>query len=152
MKLLPRRAEAKGNNFMITGRRGGAAVGPGDARQCPVGGDGMESAMTVLRGLWEAAVLLVIALVVVAVAAGVWVAVSGGDFVDRLGVALIAVGALLGVTNDLTLSRIGMLDARSAFGLPPEQDSAGGGRVLTGVGVFLFVGLPLVVAGIVLVS
>jgi hypothetical protein len=108
--------------------------------------------MTVLKGLREAAVLLVIALVVVAAVAGLWVAVSGGDFVNRLGIALIAVGALLGVTNDLTLSRIGMLDARSAFGLAPEQETGGGGRVLTGVGVFLFVGLPLVAVGIALIS
>ncbi|MFG2054643.1 hypothetical protein ACGFI9_11500 [Micromonospora sp. NPDC048930] len=108
--------------------------------------------MTVLKGLREAGVLFVIALVVVAVAAGAWVAVAGGDFVNRFGVALVVVGALLGVTGDLTLSRIGMLDARATFGLAPEQETGGGGRVLTGVGIFLFVGLPLVAAGVLLVS
>ncbi|MEU8261818.1 hypothetical protein AB0C02_14505 [Micromonospora sp. NPDC048999] len=108
--------------------------------------------MTVLRGLREALVLFVIALVVVAVAAGVWVAVSGGEFVTRLGIALVIVGGLLGVTGDLTLSRVGMLGARATFGLAPERETGGGGRVLTGVGIFLFVGLPLVVAGIMLLS
>ncbi|WP_406069881.1 hypothetical protein [Micromonospora sp. NBC_01638] len=108
--------------------------------------------MTVLKGLREALVLLVIALVVVAVAAGVWVAVSGGEFATRLGIALVVVGALLGVTGDLTLSRVGMLGARATFGLAPEQETGGGGRVLTGVGIFLFVGLPLVVVGIMLIS
>ncbi|MEU2610055.1 hypothetical protein ABZ570_00465 [Micromonospora sp. NPDC007271] len=108
--------------------------------------------MTVLKGLREALVLLVIALVAVAVAAGVWVAVSGGDFVARFGISLIVVGALLGVTGDLTLSRVGMLGARATFGLAPERETGGGGRVLTGVGIFLFVGLPLVVVGITLIS
>ncbi|MFD2765045.1 hypothetical protein [Micromonospora eburnea] len=108
--------------------------------------------MTVLKGLREALVLFVIALVLVAIVAGIWVAVSGGEFVTRLGFALIVVGALLGVTGDLTLSRVGMLGARSAFGLAPEQETGGGGRILTGVGVFLFVGLPLVVVGVLLIS
>ncbi|MDO3705309.1 hypothetical protein Q3W71_26915 [Micromonospora sp. C28SCA-DRY-2] len=108
--------------------------------------------MTVVRGLREALVLFVVALVVVAAAAGIWVAVAGGDFVTRFGIALVVVGALLGVTGDLTLSRIGMLDARTTFGLAPEQETGGGGRVLTGVGIFLFVGLPLIVVGVLLVA
>ncbi|WBB70142.1 hypothetical protein [Micromonospora sp. WMMD812] len=108
--------------------------------------------MTVLRGLREAVLLLVIALVVIAVAAVVWVAVAGGGFASRFGLASILVGVLLGVTGDLTLSRIGMLDARSTFGLPPERETGGGGRVLTGVGIFLFVGLPLVVVGVLLLA
>ncbi|SCL45606.1 hypothetical protein GA0070606_0803 [Micromonospora citrea] len=108
--------------------------------------------MTVVRGLREALVLFVIALVVVAASAGIWVAVAGGDFRYRFGVALVVVGTLLGVTSDLTLSRIGMLDARTIFGLAPERESGGGGRVLTGIGVFLFVGLPLVIVGIMLIA
>ncbi|MER5704335.1 hypothetical protein ABT023_20680 [Micromonospora sp. NPDC002296] len=104
--------------------------------------------MTVVRGLREALVLFVIALVVVAVAVGVWTVVGGGDFVFRFGVALIVVGTLLGLTGDLTLSRIGMLPARATFGLAPEREDAGGGRVLTGVGIFLFVSLPLMVVGV----
>ncbi|MFC4020084.1 hypothetical protein ACFOW4_19355 [Micromonospora sp. GCM10011542] len=108
--------------------------------------------MTVVRGLREALLLFVIALVLVALAAAIWVAVAGGDFVGRLGIALMVVGALLGVTGDLTLSRIGMLGARSTFGVAPEREEAGGGRVLTGVGIFLFVGLPLMLVGILLVT
>ncbi|MFF3865966.1 MULTISPECIES: hypothetical protein [unclassified Micromonospora] len=104
--------------------------------------------MTVVRGLREALVLFVIALVAVAVAVGVWTVVGGGDFVFRFGVALIVVGTLLGLTGDLTLSRIGMLPARATFGLAPEREDAGGGRVLTGVGIFLFVSLPLMVVGV----
>ncbi|MFC0006475.1 hypothetical protein [Micromonospora siamensis] len=104
--------------------------------------------MTVLKGLREALLLMVVAALVAAVGVGIWVATSGGDFVHRFGVALVVVALLLSVTGDLTLSRVGMLAARSTFGLPPEREDAGGGRVLTGVGIFLFVSLPLLVLGV----
>ncbi|MBM0256248.1 hypothetical protein [Micromonospora sp. 4G55] len=107
--------------------------------------------MTVVKGLGEALVLFVIAVAVAAVGVGIWVAVSGGDFLHRLGIALVVVGLLLAVTGDLTLSRIGMLGARSTFGLAPEREDAGGGRVLTGIGISLFVSVPLVVVGILLI-
>ncbi|MCZ7437210.1 hypothetical protein O7598_12455 [Micromonospora sp. WMMC241] len=107
---------------------------------------------TVVRGLREALVLFVIAVVVIAAAVGIWVAVGGGDFVHRVGVAFMLVGGLIGMTGDLTLSRIGMLPARSTFGLAPEREDGGGGRVLTGVGIFLFVSIPLIAVGILLVA
>jgi hypothetical protein len=108
--------------------------------------------MTVVRGLREALVLFVIAAVLVAVLVGIWVAVAGGDFTQRVGVAFMVVGAVLGMTGDLTLSRIGAMPARTVFGLAPERDDAGGGRVLTGVGIFLFVAVPLIVLGALLIS
>ncbi|MFI2711073.1 hypothetical protein ACH495_13190 [Micromonospora sp. NPDC018662] len=107
---------------------------------------------TVVRGLREALVLFVIAVVAITVAVGIWVAVAGGDFVHRVGVAFLLVGAVIGMTGDLTLSRIGMLPARSTFGLAPEREDAGGGRVLTGVGIFLFVSVPLIVVGVLLIT
>ena len=111
-----------------------------------------ESEMTVVRGLREALLLFGIALVLVAVAAAIWVAVDGGDYTGRFGIALMVVGALFGVTGDLTLSRIGMMGARATFGAAPEREEAGGGRVLTGVGIFLFVGLPLILVGVALIT
>ncbi|MEV5632611.1 hypothetical protein [Micromonospora tulbaghiae] len=107
---------------------------------------------TVVRGLREALVLFLIAAVVIAAAVGLWVAVGGGDFTHRLGVAFMIVGAVIGMTDDLTLSRIGMLPARSTFGLAPEREDGGGGRVLTGVGIFLFVSVPLIVVGALLIT
>ncbi|MEU7975083.1 hypothetical protein AB0B48_23880 [Micromonospora sp. NPDC049089] len=108
--------------------------------------------MTVLRGLREAVLLFVVVGALVAVAAMIWVAVAGGDYAARLGIGLIVVGGLIGMTGDLTMSRIGMLGPRATFGAAPERETAGGGRVLTGVGVFLFVGLPLVVVGVLLLT
>ncbi|MBU8861193.1 MULTISPECIES: hypothetical protein [unclassified Micromonospora] len=107
---------------------------------------------TVMRGLREALVLFVIAAAAIAAAVGIWVAVGGGGFTHRLGVAFMIVGAVIGMTGDLTLSRIGMLPARSAFGLAPERADGGGGRVLTGVGIFLFVSVPLIVVGALLIT
>ncbi|MET7804891.1 hypothetical protein [Micromonospora chersina] len=107
---------------------------------------------TVIRGLREALVLFLIAVVTIAIAVGVWVGLFGGDFVHRLGVAFMVVGAVIGMTGDLTLSRIGMLPARSTFGLAPEREDGGGGRVLTGVGIFLFVSVPLIVVGVLLIT
>ncbi|MFG1893913.1 hypothetical protein ACGFIP_07860 [Micromonospora zamorensis] len=108
--------------------------------------------MTIVRGLREALLLFVIAGVLVAVAAAIWVAVAGGEYTTRLGIALIVVGGLLGVTGDLTMSRIGMLGPRAIFGAASERETASGGRVLTGVGIFLFVGLPLIVVGALLIA
>jgi hypothetical protein len=108
--------------------------------------------MTVLRGLREAALLFVVIGAVVALATMIWVAVDGGDYVARLGIGLVVAGGLIGMTGDLTLSRISMLGARATFGAAPERETAGGGRVLTGVGIFLFVGLPLMVVGVLLLS
>jgi hypothetical protein len=108
--------------------------------------------VTVLRGLREAFLLLVVVGAVVALAAMIWVAVAGGDYTARLGIGLVVVGGLLGVTGDLTLSRIAMLGPRATFGAGPERETAGGGRVLTGVGIFLFVGLPLIVVGVLLIT
>ncbi len=110
------------------------------------------STVTVVRGLREAFLLFVIAGVLVAVAAAIWVAIAGGAYTNRLGIGLVVVGGLIGVTGDLTLSRVGMLGPRATFGAAPERETADGGRVLTGVGIFLFVGLPLVVVGVLLIT
>ncbi|MET7950571.1 hypothetical protein [Micromonospora sp. NPDC005324] len=108
--------------------------------------------MTVVRGLREAFLILVITGAVVAVAAAIWVATAGGAYTNRLGIGLVVVGGLIGVTGDLTLSRMGMLGPRATFGAAPEREAADGGRVLTGVGIFLFVGLPMIVVGVLLIT
>ncbi|MDQ7905077.1 hypothetical protein RB614_11145 [Phytohabitans sp. ZYX-F-186] len=104
--------------------------------------------MTALKGLLEALVLVVIAAAVAAVVAGIWVAVGDGTFVSRLGICLVGAGALVAVSGGLGFTQMGSADAFAWFGRGPERGPADdGGRVLTGVGVFLFVTLPLVVAG-----
>ncbi|MFD1320160.1 hypothetical protein [Micromonospora sonneratiae] len=105
---------------------------------------------TVLRGLLEALVLGVAAAILAAVAALIWVLAGDGEFTTRLGMSLIAIGALLAITGTLSLSRMGTADMRAWFGAAPELGDAGGGMVLTGVGIFLFVSLPLIAVGVLL--
>jgi hypothetical protein len=108
--------------------------------------------MTALKGLLEALILVVIAAVVASVLAVVWIAVGDGSFVSRLGICLVIVGALAGVTGGLGFTKMGSADAFAWFGHGPERETAEGGRVLTGIGVFLFVVLPLVIVGGLLAS
>jgi hypothetical protein len=106
----------------------------------------------VKRGLLEASILIVIAAALAFMAALVWVALAGGDYSQRLGVSLVVSGAVAAMTNDLTLTRFGMADTYAWFGRGPELDGGGGGQVLTGVGIFLFVSVPLIAIGVVLAS
>jgi hypothetical protein len=104
--------------------------------------------MTALKGLLEALVLVVISFAVAAVIAGLWIAFGDGAFVTRFGICLVAVGALVAITGGASLSRMGSADAFAWLGQGPERASDDdGGRVLTGVGIFLFVSVPLVIAG-----
>jgi hypothetical protein len=103
--------------------------------------------MTAVKGLLEALVLTVIAAVVAAVLAGVWIALDDGDFVSRLGICLVLAGAFAAATGGLGFTKMGSADAYAWFGHGPERETSDGGRVLTGMGIFLFVTLPLVVGG-----
>ena len=105
--------------------------------------------MTMVKGLVEAATMLVIAAVVAAIGALSWIAVGGGDFAGRMGFCLGALGTVLAITGNSAFSRMGSNDAFAWLGQGPEVGSldAGGGGVLTGIGVFLFVAVPLLATG-----
>jgi hypothetical protein len=102
------------------------------------------------RGLRQAAVLLGCALVVGLVAAGLWAVVEGGGLRVPFAVALMAMGALLALTGSNALSRTGSMDTFAFLGNGPESDDPYAGEGLTNVGIFLFVALPLLVAGLAL--
>jgi hypothetical protein len=104
--------------------------------------------MTALKGLLEALVFLVLSAAVAAVIAGLWIGFGDGAFVTRFGICLVVVGALVAITGGLAFSRMGSADAFAWLGRGPERATDDdGGRVLTGVGIFLFVSVPLVIAG-----
>ena len=99
------------------------------------------------QGTTRALLLFVAGLAVAAVLALVWVTAGDGDYLNRLGISSMAIAALLAVSGDLTLTKISTHDTFAWFGVGPEQEGAGGGRILTGVGIFLFVSVPLAVVG-----
>jgi hypothetical protein len=105
--------------------------------------------MTALKGLLEASVLLVIAAAAAAVAALTWITIGSGDFVGRFGVCLFLLGVLSCLGGNMMLSRKETHDFFAWLGQGPERGGPddGGGRVLTGIGVFLFVALPLFIVG-----
>jgi hypothetical protein len=105
----------------------------------------------VVRGLRQAALLLLLAAVVALIGAGAWTVVRDEGFRVPFAVALMLIGALIGVTSGTELSREGTNDARAFLGLGgPHREELPTGEGLTGVGIFLFVAVPLLVAGLVL--
>ena len=83
-------------------------------------------------------------------AAGVWWAVADGSFRVSLAVALMVIGGVLSLGGSSVFSRAETNDVRAFFGQGPDRDEPSTGESLTGVGVFLFVSLPLFVAGLAL--
>jgi hypothetical protein len=106
--------------------------------------------MHVLRGLRQALVMVVVAVAVALVAAGAWSAANDDGFRVPFAFALMLVGGLLGLVGGTVVSRGDSNDARAFLGMGPDREETGVGENLTGVGVFLFVSLPLFVAGLVL--
>ena len=107
--------------------------------------------MQVLRGLRQALVLIVCLAAVALVIGGIWLAVAGGGLRVKVGIILLVTAALLSLTGNGVLTRAGTaeidaIQGTAAQGTPANQDERGGG-VLTSVGVFVFVALPLFAAG-----
>jgi hypothetical protein len=99
------------------------------------------------RGLRQAAILLVTTGAGAAAGAGVWTLFDGGSYRVALAVALMIVGGLLALTGNNAFSRAGSMDTFAFLGMGPENSEPETGDGLTGVGIFLFVALPLVVVG-----
>jgi hypothetical protein len=80
--------------------------------------------------------------------AGVWALVGAGDFRRHLGVSAIVVALLLTLTGGgLQMGRAATHDGRAFMGVGPERENATGGYSLTPLAIFLFVAIPLLVTG-----
>jgi hypothetical protein len=101
-------------------------------------------------GLRQAVVFLVAGGAGAAAAAGVWTAFDGGSFRVAFAVALMIMGAVLAISGGSAISRTGSRDAFAFLGLGPENTEAASSSALTNLGIFLFVSLPLLVAGLLL--
>src|SRR3712207_4226820 len=103
------------------------------------------------RALRQAVVLLVASAVVALAVGAVWAAVQDAGFRSRAGIALMVAGGLLGLSGGSLLTRAGSAGDRALLGMAPERGDADTGTAgVTGLGVFLFVSLPLFVGGLVL--
>jgi hypothetical protein len=99
------------------------------------------------RGLQQALVWLVLTTLFALVTAGVWSVTTGDGFRVAFAVCLMAIGALLAFTGGNAISRAGSMETFAFLGMGPENDDPAAGEGLTGLGMFLFVSVPLVVAG-----
>jgi hypothetical protein len=106
----------------------------------------------VVRGLRQALAMLLVPAVVALVAAGVWVALQGGGFRSKVGIAAMVIAALTSLTGGTTFSRAADNEARALLGMGPDREEVDTGPGLTALRVFLFVSLPLLVVGGVLVG
>ncbi|MEJ5945186.1 hypothetical protein WDZ17_07725 [Pseudokineococcus basanitobsidens] len=119
------------------------------------GRDGQVAGRTSRAVARAVGVRLLLALVLVSVVAGVLTALGVADYRSTWGWGAVGVGALVGITANDTFTRASEIDAATVYGAglrpgPDRSRDAGGG--LTGLGVFLLVGLPLAVAGLVVLS
>ena len=103
---------------------------------------------TVLRrGAFEAAVYFLGGVVVAVVAAVAWSVLGDRTFLGALGLCLLVVGAAVCFGTLSAFSRFGTADAMAALGRAPEGGGEPTTRVLTGIGLALLVGGPLLLAG-----
>jgi hypothetical protein len=108
--------------------------------------------MQVAPGLRQALAMLLTSAVVAVAAAAVWLLLQGGGFRVKVAVAALVIAGLLSVSGSTVLSRPVTNDARAFLGWGPDREEPVSGDALTGLGVFLFVSLPLAVAGLVLLG
>ncbi len=101
----------------------------------------------VVRGLRQALVMLFVSAVVALVVAALWFALQGGGFRPKVAIALMVIAGLLALTGGTALSRAASNEERAFLGLGPDREEPDSGEGLTGLGVFLFVSLPLFVVG-----
>src|SRR5688572_1477007 len=106
--------------------------------------------MHVLRGLKQALLMLVLAVALALAGAGLWAAANGDGFRVPFAISLVVLGVLLCLTGGTVVARAESNDVFAFLGRGPDREVTGQGESLAPMGVFLFVSLPLLIAGLVL--
>jgi hypothetical protein len=101
----------------------------------------------VVRGIRQALIMLLCSAVVALVVAGLWFALQGGGLRSKVGIAAMVVAGLISLTGGTAFSRVADNDERAFLGMGPDREEPYTGEGLTGLGVFLFVSLPLFIVG-----
>ena len=91
--------------------------------------------------------MLLLSAVVALVVAGLWFALQGGGLRSKVAIAVMVIAALTSLTSGTVFSRAADNDERAFLGMGPDREEPYTGQSLTGLGVFLFVSLPLFIAG-----
>ena len=78
---------------------------------------------------------------------GLWWLLQGGGFRTKFAIALLVIAGLLALTGGNAFSRSGTLEINALMGTGPDHEDPSTGAGLTGVGIFLFVSLPLLLVG-----
>jgi hypothetical protein len=103
--------------------------------------------MYVLRGLRQALILVVVCSSAALAVGWLWWVLQDGGFRAKVGMAMLIIAACMALSGGNVLTRSGTAETNALLGAAPEHEDAPTSGVLTGVGIFLFVALPLFVAG-----
>lgn len=106
--------------------------------------------MHVIQGLRQALVMLVISIAVALAGGGAWAALNDDGFRVPFAWALMVIGGLLCLTGGTVVSRAESNEVFAFLGRGPDREVIGETDTLAPVGVFLFVSLPLLAAGLLL--
>jgi len=103
--------------------------------------------MYVARGLRQAFLLICASLGVALAVAGIWWALQHGGFRVKVAIVLLVIAGLIAISGGNALNRTGTAESRVLLGTGPDHEDPTSGGALTNVGIFLFVAVPLFVAG-----
>jgi hypothetical protein len=117
------------------------------ATELTVGSAPYAPGMYVVRGLLHALVLLAGCSVAALAAGGLWWVLQDGGLRAKVGMAMLIIAACMAVSGGNVLTRSGTAETNALLGTGPEHEDAPTNGALTGVGIFLFVAVPLFVAG-----
>ena len=91
--------------------------------------------------------MLLFSAVAALLVAGLWWALQGDGVRSMVGIASMVIAGLISLTGGTAFSRAADYEERAFLGMGPDRDEPDTGEGLTGLGIFLFVSLPLFLAG-----
>jgi hypothetical protein len=100
-----------------------------------------------VRGLRRALVMLLCSALAALVVAGMWWALLGGGFRWKVGIASMVIAGLISLTGGTAFTRAADYEERAFLGMGADREEPDTGGGLTGLGIFLFVSLPLFITG-----